>query len=552
MPSSTDISADELKVFLQEAEGLLDLLDEDIIRLEQEATNGDLLQEIFRAAHTMKGSSGMLGFQEMTKLTHAMEDLLDRVRKGSLAVTAELVDALLMSLDALKVLKNDLATGQQTAPQVAPIVSALHTAAEAGAVAAGEGDASTLTLDGLVLGDAAIAARLDAAVSSGVPLLRSAQIDPESEWASVRCFQVLNELSSVGELIVSVPTQQQIEQEQAGHSIDAVVATQRQPDELRPAIEAVADITAVAIASWNGPSEEAAAAQPESATAPPATPLPAAHDGAAKIEALSQSVRVDVEVLDELMNLVGELVIDRTRVGQITRVLSSRYKEDGEVRALGETSTHIIKVVDELHESMMQVRMLPVGVLFSKFPRLVRDLSRGMGKDVSLVVDGEDTEIDRSVIEEIKDPLVHLIRNAIDHGVETAAERTAVGKPETAVVLTCPPRTGPSTELENLCRCGRRGRGMSKRKWYAAEEIIAKLREAEVHLAQGDTVGQAVRKLGVSEQTYYRWRREYGGMRVDQAKRLKELERENARLKQLVAEQALDNSILREVASGNF
>ena len=552
MPSSTDISADELKVFLQEAEGLLDLLDEDIIRLEQEATNGDLLQEIFRAAHTLKGSSGMLGFQEMTQLTHAMEDLLDRVRKGSLAVTAELVDALLMSLDALKVLKNDLATGQQTAPQVAPIVSALHTAAEAGAVAAGEGDASTLTLDGLVLGNAAIAARLDAAVNSGVPLLRSAQIDPESEWASVRCFQVLNELSSVGELIVSVPTQQQIEQEQAGHSIDAVVATQRQPDELRPAIEAVADITAVAIASWNGPSEEAAAAQPESATAPPATPLPAAHDGAAKIEALSQSVRVDVEVLDELMNLVGELVIDRTRVGQITRVLSSRYKEDGEVRALGETSTHIIKVVDELHESMMQVRMLPVGVLFSKFPRLVRDLSRGMGKDVSLVVDGEDTEIDRSVIEEIKDPLVHLIRNAIDHGVETAAERTAVGKPETAVVLTCPPRTGPSTELENLCRCGRRGRGMSKRKWYAAEEIIAKLREAEVHLAQGDTVGQAVRKLGVSEQTYYRWRREYGGMRVDQAKRLKELERENARLKQLVAEQALDNSILREVASGNF
>ena len=119
-------------------------------------------------------------------------------------------------------------------------------------------------------------------------------------------------------------------------------------------------------------------------------------------------------------------------------------------------------------------------------------------------------------------------------------------------VMTCPPRTGPSTELENLCRCGRRGRGMSKRKWYAAEEIIAKLREAEVHLAQGDTVGQAVRKLVVSEQTYYRWRREYGGMRVDQAKRLKELERENARLKQLVAEQALDNSILREVASGNF
>jgi two-component system chemotaxis sensor kinase CheA len=434
MPSWTDTSADELKVFLQEAEGLLELLDEDIVRLEQEATNGDLLQEIFRAAHTLKGSSGMLGFQEMAQLTHAMEDLLDRVRKGSLAVTAELVDALLMSLDGLKVLKNDLAGGQETTLQVDPIISALHAAAEAGAAEAGEDDTPTLTLDGLVLGDAEIAARLDAAVNSGVPLLRvSAEIDSESEWAAVRCFQVLNELSSSGELIVSVPTQQQIEQEQAGHTLDAVVATQRQPDELRPAIEAVADVISVAIAPWDGPSEEAAATQPASAAAQPAA-RPAAPDGGAKIDSLSQSVRVDVEVLDELMNLVGELVIDRTRVAQITRVLSSRYKEDGEVRSLGETSTHIIKVVDELHESMMQVRMLPVGVLFSKFPRLVRDLSRGMGKKVSLVVDGEDTEIDRTVIEEIKDPLVHLIRNAIDHGVETVAERTAAGKPETAVV----------------------------------------------------------------------------------------------------------------------
>ncbi len=119
MPSWTDISADDLKVFLQEAEGLLELLDEDIVRLEQEATDGDFLQEIFRAAHTLKGSSGMLGFQEMAQLTHAMEDLLDRVRKGSLAVTAELVDALLMSLDGLKVLKNDLAAGQETTLQVA-------------------------------------------------------------------------------------------------------------------------------------------------------------------------------------------------------------------------------------------------------------------------------------------------------------------------------------------------------------------------------------------------------------------------------------------------
>ncbi|RLT43854.1 MAG: chemotaxis protein CheA [Chloroflexi bacterium] len=134
------------------------------------------------------------------------------------------------------------------------------------------------------------------------------------------------------------------------------------------------------------------------------------------------------------MNMVGELVIDRTRIAQISRTLSGRYKEDAQVRSLSETATHFVRAIDELHEGMMRVRMLPVGLLFSKFPRLVRDLARSTGKDVRLVVDGEGTEIDRSVIEKIKDPLVHLIRNAVDHGVESLEARRAAGKPDQATV----------------------------------------------------------------------------------------------------------------------
>jgi two-component system chemotaxis sensor kinase CheA len=140
-------------------------------------------------------------------------------------------------------------------------------------------------------------------------------------------------------------------------------------------------------------------------------------------------VRIDVDRLDALMNMVGELAIDRTRIAQISRALQSEYKEDEQVRALSETSTHIVKIVDELHESMMQVRMLPVGVLFSKFPRVVRDLARSLGKEINLVVEGEGTEIDRSVIDKIRDPLVHLLRNAVDHGVEPPEGRAAAGKP---------------------------------------------------------------------------------------------------------------------------
>ena len=438
MTSDIDISADDLKVFLQEAEGLLDLLDEDIIRLERESDNEELLQEIFRAAHTLKGSSGMLGFDQMAGLTHTMEDLLDRVRKGALTITAELVDALLMSLDGLKVLKNDLAAGQASTLEIEPIVQALEAAAEGDGSADDDDQVTIESLDAIVLGDAELAKRIEEAASGETPLLRvTAAIDPDSDWAAVRCFQMLNELEGKGELVLSVPSQQDIEQERAGHRFEALIVTELSPDTVSAALMPIDNIDSVTTKLWDGPSEEAAAASravDKSAPQKKSATASGAAEAGTKIEALSQSVRVDVEVLDELMNLVGELVIDRTRVGQIARVLGSRHKEDEEVRALSETSAHIMKVVDELHESMMQVRMLPIGVLFSKFPRLVRDLARGAGKDVTLVVEGEETEIDRSVLDEIKDPLVHMIRNSLDHGIETPEERKAAGKPETSIL----------------------------------------------------------------------------------------------------------------------
>ena len=190
-------------------------------------------------------------------------------------------------------------------------------------------------------------------------------------------------------------------------------------------------------------SVEAAAFDPNAAPEPAANASAPAADAdaraqiaasAQKVEALQTTVRIDVDQLDALMNMVGELVIDRTRVSQLSRLLQGRFKEDEYVGALAETSMHIAKVVDELHESMMAVRMLPVGLLFSKFPRLVRDLSRGLDRKVTLAVEGEETEIDRSVIEKIKDPLVHLIRNSVDHGIEPAADRVAAGKPEESIL----------------------------------------------------------------------------------------------------------------------
>lgn len=430
MAIAIDLNADELKVFLQEVEDVLELLDEDIIRLESETQNEELLQEIFRAAHTLKGSSGMVGFEAMAHFTHEMENLLDRVRKGDLAVTAKLVDALLMSLDGLKVLRDDLTADHESGIDVTPIVNALQAAAQSGEGGEAQAAVPERTLGSVVTKDAALQARVQAAQEAGTPLFQiTAHVSSETDWSSVRCFQALNEIAQRGELIASIPSQQEIEDGEGGHTLIALVASAGDEQEMRAAVAAVQDREAVEIAAWDGAKEAPADTTAEQAPDPARGAAEPAH-----IDALSQTVRIDVDQLDALMNMVGELVIDRTRVSQISRVLSSRHKEDDQVRALGETSTHIAKVVDELHERMMQVRMMPVGVLFSKFPRLVRDLARNGGKQVSLVIEGEDTEIDRTVLEELKDPLIHLLRNALDHGVEPPEERAALGKTETAIV----------------------------------------------------------------------------------------------------------------------
>lgn len=448
MAGPSDISADELKVFMQEAESLLELLDEDIVRLEQQEESDDLLQEIFRAAHTLKGSSGMLGFTAMAHLTHAMEDLLDRVRKKTLAVSPAIIDALLMSLDGLKILCDNIGAEEETPVDVDPIVEALHAAA-AGGAAPVEVASAVPSLLTLVAGDAALTARAEAAAEDGrTPYLVTVQIREQSEWAAVRCFQVLNSLDRAGEVIVSIPSQADIESEQVGRAIEVLFATDGSVDELTAMLEGVEDAERVTVLPWVAGAAPAAAI----AAAPEGTPAATSNvveidqarkskaaqeslaTAAQKVEGLQTTVRIDVEQLDSMMNMVGELVIDRTRVSQLSKLLSGRFKDDEYIRSLGETATHIEKVVDELHENMMRVRMLPVGLLFSKFPRLVRDLARSMDKNIRLEIEGEDTEIDRSVIEKIKDPLVHLIRNAADHGIETAEERRAAGKPELSIL----------------------------------------------------------------------------------------------------------------------
>lgn len=434
--SNIDISPDDLKVFLQEAETLIESLDEQIVRLEQDGASDDLIGEIFRVAHTLKGSSGMLGLEDMARLTHAMEDLFDRVRKGTMGINQDVVDVLLQCLDGIRALKDAITADAPSGVDVGSLVEAIRRYVEGDSAApARVSGPAPLAVD-----DAATRRIADGVAAGRVALSVIAGLDPESDWRAVRCFQLLNELDHLGEVVVSAPTQADIESENVGASFQAIVmvaptgAAGVDGAAIENTLGLIDDVATVRVEPYVAKeAEEAAPAQ----AAPGAAAGSGAPQAAAtpKVESLQPSVRVDIEQLDALMNMVGELVIDRTRISQLSRTINERFEGDEGAHALAETANHLEKIVDALHARMMQVRMLPVGLLFSKFPRLVRDLSRSLDKSIRLEMSGEDTEIDRSVIEQIKDPLVHLIRNACDHGIEPRELRGAAGKSELSILL---------------------------------------------------------------------------------------------------------------------
>lgn len=424
MDLAADITPEDLKVFLEEAEEHLQLLDEDLIRLEREDDRTEILQEIFRAAHTIKGSSAMLGYAPMTEVAHAMEGVLDKLRQDALAVTTEVIDGLLHGLDVLRLLKDELISSQGHQVDTASVIMDLEKAA----AARGDQDQTPikptdhkpLTLDGRSL------ERLHAAKAAGKRIYRIiVSFDPDTLWLAVRCFQVLSELSPLGEVLGSVPSQTDIEQEKGDSEIQVILATVQDEDELRNAVTPIDDLKGIEIAGYELKEDSMAAKAIEPSSTGPVTRAPSQ---------LPHTVRIDVDRLDHLMDTIGELVIDRTRLIQIGKALEARYKDDQMVQALSVTSAHVVKVVDELEEVALKIRMQPIGTVFSGFPRMVRDLAQSATKQLDFFMEGQETEIDRTVIERIRDPLVHLLRNSVDHGIEGPDERIAANKPERGMI----------------------------------------------------------------------------------------------------------------------
>jgi len=429
MEITFDISPDELPIFLAEVDEHLQALDDILIQLEKGEPDPELVQTVFRSAHTIKGMSGMIGHRRMTDLTHALETALDGVRKNSLQISAELVNVCLEAVDCLRALREEVATGLVSAVEIETLVAALK------ALAAGE----KVVLPETQPQPGPQAENLPAALNAGGEQNPDgknfhihAKIDTNSMASAARAFQLMLALQDLGEILAMSPTQAQIEAAAVVSEFTATLATDQPREKLGAALSKISGVDEIFIdgVAFIADAEAVSVVSPKPQ---PGEALPVneaqgeRRHGPFGRRVSDQTVRANVERLNNLMNLVGELITDRNRLkkihGRMAR-LNSNYDQ------IMETITHLGRITDQIQEEVMRIRMLPVSSLLGKFPRMVHDLSRKAGKQIDVVVRGEETEMDRSMIEEINDPLIHLIRNAVDHGIEMPRERLAAGKPE--------------------------------------------------------------------------------------------------------------------------
>ena len=456
-----------LEIFIDETKEHLQNLNELLLVLEKEPEDKATINEIFRAAHSLKGMAGTMGYKRMQNLTHNMENVFSEIRNDKMKVTASLVDTLFQCLDALeaylnniqetsdegtedneaiiKLLNEFLATeGNMTAQ---PQAEAQQPAQAAAAPAAQpEGSDDLAKYKHINLADFEMHAINEARKKGMKAYGFTVYLDPNCILKAARAFLVFKGIEEVGEVIKSDPSTQDIEDEKFDLDFSVFVVSNESFDKVLGVIKNVSEIKDVVGSELEEVKEEETTAQPaapatvethpekETATAAPAKAdeKKAAPAKAGKPVA-NRSVRVDIDKLDTLMNLVSELIIAKNGLVSINN--SSSENTTAGRQNFNEQIEYLERVTTSLHESVMNVRMVPIETVVNRFPRMIRDLSKKLDKKMELYMTGEETELDRTVIDEIGDPLMHLLRNSADHGLEHADLRAQRGKPEVGTIF---------------------------------------------------------------------------------------------------------------------
>lgn len=426
-----------IDLFLQEAEEQIETLEQETLKLENDPSK-ERLQIIFRAAHTLKGSSRAMGYQQFAQLTHEMENVLDLLRNDQLKVDTEIADAVLACIDTLSQMTDSIRSGSGDAIECSQLVEQLKSFTSASPAGETPGQAASQAPSRLTPEQSAL---LSKAASERPVWHARFTLKPDCVMKFVRAFMAVSAIEEEGEVLITIPDREALEEEAFDTDFELFFHSGCGKEALKAKFRSISEVERFDVVEWAAQSHDPV---PENGlpTIPNVAPeaprpaqqaAPAVDSGSARKGDTGQTVRVDVARLDNLMNLVGELVIDRTRIAQIGADLSSKF-DDSNIEALAETVGHIARITGDLQDQIMKARMMPIETVFNRFPRVVRDLAHKLGKDVKLELVGGDTELDRSVIEVIGDPLLHILRNSLDHGIEGPEERELAGKPRQGAI----------------------------------------------------------------------------------------------------------------------
>ncbi len=467
-----------LEIFLDETNEHLQSLNTQILALEQDPENMDTINEIFRAAHSLKGMAGTMGYKRMQTLTHDMENVFSEVRNGNIKVNADMIDVLFQCLDALEEYNTTIReSSDEGTNDNSALIKRLNdimnggaepeTKEEAPAAKAADAPADGSALQGIKLNENQQSV-LSEAIKEGKNVYGlTVRVQEACILKAARAFLVFKAIEETSEIIVSDPSSQDIEDEKFDLTFSLIIVSESELDGILAASRSVSEIEDVTgsvlkledVSAGGAPEEPSLAAEapvqetpapavPETPApaAPESEPAPAAAQPAAQNQAPAQTnapaarkapnkpvvnrtVRVDIEKLDTLMNLVSELIIAKNSL------VSASAMSGNSSQAVNEQIEYLESVTTSLHESVMKVRMVPIESTVNKFPRMVRDLQKKLGKKMELYMSGEETELDRTVVDQIGDPLMHLLRNSADHGLESAEVRKERGKPEVGSIF---------------------------------------------------------------------------------------------------------------------
>jgi two-component system, chemotaxis family, sensor kinase CheA len=435
-----------LEMFIEESKEHLQAINDELLNLESDSENTAIVNEIFRSAHTLKGMAGSMGFEDLASLTHEMENVLDLLRNSKLTITPEIMDVIFKCVDLIEKMVDSIESGGDGKENVTEVVSQLKKIQ----------DPSSSDYSDLISASREVAATaefilddfqatvINEAKKSGSNLYQiKVTLDGNCVMKSIRAYLVFQAVEELGELIMTNPSVEEIEAEKFDDSFTLLLLSGNSAEEVHSQLINVSEVREVIVGEKT--SQEFSDAGSSTAvevvkTEETIRPQEKEDLNAGKKKQRSKSIRVDIDKLDYLMNLFSELIIDRGRLDQIAR--------KSQISELTETVEHMTRISTDLQEIILNMRMVQVEQVFNRFPRMVRDLAKELNKKVQLIIEGAETELDRTVIDEIGDPLVHLLRNALDHGLETTQERLANNKNEEGTILLKAYQSGNNVFIE--------------------------------------------------------------------------------------------------------